>query len=271
MTEQPAPAGRDLARLALAQYKASSKNQPATGRDARTRTARSRRASKDGVRREPAALGAAIIGMVSDRGWDMSVRGGGILDQWDTLCPQYVDRVQPEAFDAERGRLDLRPCSPAYAAQLRLLGGQLARQINDKLPRPIVKSIRVLPVGNLTATARTAATDAPSAAAPAAPVRTRETASPGYHQALAAITDHEPQRTVPPAVVAAIAASDAALADPARREPPERFTDAVAAHEALTAGQPVDRADAVLQAARERALAEKAGHHTAPVRAFDVA
>lgn len=84
-------------------------------------------------------------------------------------------------FDEDSGQLDLRPVSPAYATQLRLLGRQMIARINTKTGREAVKSIRVLPPGP---DQGAQAGGAPGSASPtsleaaeAAPVRTRETAS----------------------------------------------------------------------------------------------
>ncbi|MEV6165779.1 hypothetical protein AB0L71_28470 [Streptomyces sp. NPDC052052] len=182
--------------------------------------------------------------------------------------PQYVGHIEPAGFDPERGRLDLRPGSHAYAAQLRILGGQLAKQINDKVGTVVVRSIRILPVGAVT-TGTPAVDPVPAepTPAPGGPVRTRETASPGYHRALAAARAHKPDTVTNPHVRAAIDRQDQALADPHRREPEAAFTDAVAALEALTAGQAADGLQASIRAALDR----KHGGAQPVRRAFDAA
>jgi hypothetical protein len=193
--------------------------------------------------------------------------GGSVIGQWPTLCPQYAGLVQPISYDEHTGRLDLRPGSHSYAAQLRLLGGQLAKQINDKMGSVVVRSIRVLPVGAIAMDSRPAAT--PESAGLEAPVRTRETASDGYRRTLeahqAAKADGEPTN---PHVVDAIERQDRVLADPCNREPETAFTDAVAELERLTAPT-VDRAEEIRRAAIAR---KRGGNDAAPVRrAFDVA
>jgi hypothetical protein len=106
-------------------------------------------------------------------------------------------------------------------------------------------------------------------AAPEAPVRTRETASPGYRRTLeahqSAKADGEPTN---PYVVDAIERQDRVLADLRNREPETAFTDAVAELERLTAPT-VDRAEQIRRAAIAR---KRGGNDAAPVRrAFDVA
>ncbi|MET9053346.1 DUF721 domain-containing protein [Streptomyces bacillaris] len=252
MTDQPA-AGADLARLALQAARAAAKTRPTA--KPRLRTARAER-------RDPAGLGHVLGHLTAELGWDSGMGGGSILEQWPDLCPQYVGHIEPVHYDPQAGRLDLRPASHAYATQLRLLGGQLCKQINDKLGQYLVRSIRVLPVGALAAApARTGAV--PASAPARGPVRTRDTACDGYKQALAAIRRAERPTTDPRSAVA-IERQNAAMA----REPEDAFTDAVAAAEAAAGPQLSDS-----ERARQAAIAHKHnGGHTTPVRrVFDVA
>ncbi|MFE4915897.1 DciA family protein [Streptomyces sp. NPDC056652] len=263
MTDQQTASGADLARQALAAYRTTANTRPGAGKQ--TRRTRSRRGA-DG--RDPVGFGTVLASLNANQDWRLSLDGGSILDQWASLCPQYADTIQPIAYDPDRGRLDLKPSTHAYAAQLRLLGGQLAKQINDKVGRDVVRSIRVLPVGAVSPTAPAREPGRPASAP--APVRTRDTASPGYQRTLQTHLQHkrEPGPTNP-LIREAIARSDRILAHPSRREPETAFTDAIAAAEQAAAqaaaGQPVDSLDASLRAARARAERERAGG-TQPVR-----
>ncbi|MFE4415121.1 DciA family protein [Streptomyces sp. NPDC056821] len=51
------------------------------------------------------------------------------------------------ALHAESGQLDLRPDSPAYATQLRLLSAQVITAANDAVGTQAVRAVRVLAVG----------------------------------------------------------------------------------------------------------------------------
>ncbi|MFD7867993.1 DciA family protein [Streptomyces sp. NPDC059783] len=258
MTEQPTPSGQDLARLALAQYKASTKNQPSQPRQ----SAKPRRAARTQNRRDPVTFSDAVSLLAGDLGWQRGVQGGNVIDRWAELCPQYVDRIQPVHYDPERRVLELRPCSPAYAAQLRLLGGQLAKQINDKVGSTVVRAIKPLPVGEVTAATPSRPDHAGASVASVAPVKTRDNASPGYRAALAAIRPKADTR-LDELVTAAIDQQTRNAA----REPEHIHTDAIAALEALHAGQELTRSETVRQAAIQR----KHGGDR-PVRtAFDVA
>ena len=256
MTETPQLSGKDLARQALAAYKATARTAPAApAKPRRKRTVRR------GDGRDPVSLAAALQGLGADLPMEAGLAGGNLLDQWPQLCPQYVGRVQAAGYDEHTGRLDLRPTSHAYAAQLRLRGGQLAKQINDKLGRPTVRSIRVLPVGAARTAGPTAAPVVETAESQE-PVKTRETASPGYRQALAAVLEHRPEpRHTDPYIAAALERQEAALR--AMRttdvEEPEQLTE-----------RRVDRSEAVRRAALERKRQEQAGGDV-PRRLFGAA
>ncbi|MGX1632720.1 DciA family protein [Streptomyces albidoflavus] len=177
--QRPALTGADLARDTLRAYARTAKTQPATKAPSR------KRGITRGSGRDPVRAGSVIAAITDIPEWSGGVAGGIITDRWAELCPQYAGGlVTPVAYDPERGRLDLRPSSAAYATQLRLLGGALAKQINDKLGEQRVRAIRVLAPSTTTATA---AGDRPTKAAPAGPVRTREDAPAGFQDAHAAI------------------------------------------------------------------------------------
>ncbi|MFG2540719.1 DciA family protein [Streptomyces sp. NPDC048511] len=241
MTDKTA-SGKDLARQALAAYKATAKTAP-TSKPKLRQIKRNR-----GPGREPVGLGGILGNISTEQGWELSLEGGSILDQWATLCPDLAGRAEPVAYDAERGRLDLRPASPAYATQLRLFGGQLCKRVNDKVGQDVVRSIRVLPVGALS---NEESSNRPGVATPAAavdpgPVKTRDTASDGYKATLAAVRRAAP-RTVDPRVLEAMRAQEQTAA----REPETAFAQTVAAMQDL-APAPVDTAEQIRQAAIAR-------------------
>ncbi|MET8585698.1 DciA family protein [Streptomyces collinus] len=258
-TPEQEPSGIDLARQVLADYKARTWAVP-TGAPPRSKK-KPRKFVRGADRRDPVALADAFAGLGVDLQMDSGLAGGSILDQWSSLCPQYADCVQPVSYDQHTGRLDVRPGTHAYAAQLRILGGQLAKQINDKMGRTVVRSIRVLPVGNFTPDAHptTPPTDAQP---PAGPVKTRETASPGYRSALEAARSNRPERTISdPYLAEAMRRQEAALR--ASRQP-EPVVDLEAA-----AARQVDRSEAVRRAALARKRQEQAGGE--PRRLFGAA
>ncbi|MFE7514773.1 DciA family protein [Streptomyces sp. NPDC057540] len=198
--------GVDLARVALHQAREAAKKRGATESRA-PRRRRARVVQRDG--REPSGFGVVLQGLMADRAWDLPAAGRTVLDRWPDIAaavaPQLPDRVQAVAFHPEIGQLDLRPDSPAYATQLRLISARIVAEANSAVGADAVRTVRVLPVGGVPAP-RTAP-QAPVAAAPEAvpvEVKTREMASPGFHRALAAHQAVAPVSRVDPAIAEAV-------------------------------------------------------------------
>ncbi|MFI0156269.1 DciA family protein [Streptomyces lydicus] len=254
MTDQST--GADLARQALAAWKATAKTRPATG----ATKPRKKRRAQYGDGRDPVGLGSVLGQISAENEWKTAVAGGSILDRWAELCPELVGKVAPETFDAPTGRLHLRPASPTYATHLRMLGPQLVARLQAKgVP---VRTIRVLAPGVL-ATAAPATPGSPTPA-PEPPPKTRTEASAGYRTALEAhhahvVTDHG--RTDLQAAIRAAAARP-----PLLREPDHEFADARAFREDLEerAATSRDSRARALQIAR----AQKAGRAPAVPTVF---
>ncbi|WP_399559186.1 DciA family protein (plasmid) [Streptomyces sp. NBC_00873] len=253
------PSGADLARQALAAYKSTAR--PGTQPKPRTRLRRADR----GTGRDPVGLGALLGRISAEQGWEASLSAGSIVDQWADLCPQFVGRIEPAHYDPERRVLELRPCSPAYAAQLRLLGGQLAKQINDKLGSDVVRAIRPLPVGAITTTPTDRPAVDPAPAASPAPARPRTPPPAGYQAARAAI------RPTSSSVDARVVEAMERQAHAMLREPETAFTDAAVARQELEEAAATQNPDPLL-ASIQAALAYKHAGADKPIRrAFDVA
>ncbi|HEX5567194.1 MAG TPA: DUF721 domain-containing protein, partial [Streptomyces sp.] len=258
MTDTPRASGADLARQALAAARANARLAPQTPRKNRPAMRPAR-----GERADPHGLAGVIRRLSAEQGWIDNIFGGSIIGQWPDLCPQYAGLVQPVHYDDTSGRLDLRPSSHTYAAQLRLLGGQLAKQINDKMGRPVVRTIRVLPVGPIDTSSP--AIPEPDRAEPEAPVKTRDTASPGYRAALEAALTHRPERQPGnPYIAEAAARQEAALR--AHRLPETEHRDAHWERDRLAAAQ-ADHNETTRRAAIARARHERANGET-PRRLF---
>ncbi|MFH9959034.1 DciA family protein [Streptomyces roseolus] len=105
------------------------------------------------------------------------------------VSPTLPAHVQATGYAPATGRLDLRPDSPVYATQLRLLTARIIATANEHVGSSAVRALRVLPPGAVDTTPPPAVSDKPApgaGAAPAGPVKTRETASAGYRLALEA-------------------------------------------------------------------------------------
>jgi predicted nucleic acid-binding Zn ribbon protein len=262
---QPA-SGVDLARAALAAAKAAAKDRPTQPQKKTTRT---RRVARTGGR-DPLALGSAITGMMTERGWEPPEAGGSILDQWPSIAPELADKVAAVRYEHDTGILHLRPASPAYATQLRMFRTALVRRIHETTGNRAVRDLKILAPGGAGTAAPDPAEPNPAPAAEA-PVRTRETASPGYRDTLAVALEHKPDRPpVNPYVEQAMRRQEAALR--AGRQPESEHREAVwaEADAAEAAGPEPGSLEASLRAAIAYKRREQAGL-TQPRRAFDVA
>jgi predicted nucleic acid-binding Zn ribbon protein len=256
------PSGADLARQALARARSAAKTAPAP----KQRTPRRARREMGGGR-DPRPLGSVVDGLAATEGWADSLGAGNLTDRWRELCPTvYADTTHPVGYDPDTATLTIRAASHTIAAGLRLAQLSLAKTINDKLGRAVVRRIRIT-IGTGMASAPELGEQIPARpAAPEAPVRTREDGCPGYQDVRAVVLEHRPER--PPAdpyVDQAMCRQESSLR--ANREPEPAFTDAVAELERLAAPA-VDRAEQIRRAAIAR---KRSGDTRTPRRAFDTA
>ncbi|MFB7272587.1 hypothetical protein [Streptomyces sp. NPDC056244] len=140
-----------------------------------------------------------------ERAWDLPAAARSLTDRWDSIRSELVGWVEPAPFDPESGSFELRPVSPAaYATQIRLHQSHLIRRINAALGSSMVRTLRVLPPGPATPAAADSGTPVrPAAPGAQAPVRTRETASPGCRGALVAHQAVHTEERVDPAIAVA--------------------------------------------------------------------
>ncbi|MGP3737997.1 DciA family protein (plasmid) [Streptomyces sp. GDS52] len=263
MTATPPTSGADLARQALAAARKAATTRPTQDprKPRRTRPAR-------GTGRDPQGLGTILGKLTAEQGWEDGLGGGNLLDQWPTIAPtELASTVQPIAYDPDRGILELRPSSPAYATQVRLFQHQLAKHLNTQLGRPAVRSIRVL-APSATATAATTGPEPEQPKPSDAPVKTRETASAGYRATLEAVFAHRPDRQpTDPRIAEALARQETALR--AHRQDEGEHRDGEWETDRLTTGQD-GPADTIRRAALARARHERAGGEV-PRRLFGAA
>jgi hypothetical protein len=213
-------AGVDLARVALRQAREAARRHG----DGEAHAPRRRRPTvvrRD--RREPAGFAVVLQGLMADRAWEVPAAGGSVLDRWPDIAaavsPQLPSHVTAVAFHPETGQLDLRPDSPAYATQLRLISARIVATANQAASMDAVRSVRVLAVGAPTEPRR--APGSAPAAAGEPPVKTRDTASPGYRAALAAHQSVAPARRVAPGIPEAVERQTRAMRELSRRAFPE--------------------------------------------------
>ncbi|MGW3982802.1 DciA family protein [Streptomyces mirabilis] len=268
--QQPVPvepelSGIDLARVALHAAKEAAR---ARGEQMGIKKAPKRRVRpterRDG--REPAGFAAVLQGLMADRAWDVPAAGGTVLDRWPdiaaSLSSKLPDHVQAVAFHPEIGQLDLRPDSPAYATQLRLIAARIVATVNSAVGTDAVRTVRVLPAGPVPAH-RMEQSATVAAAVPEVPVKTRETASVGYRDALAAHQAAARPSRIDPSIAEAVARQTRAMRALSLQAFPEPDPDDAPADEPA----PIEaarihrrrQADASHTAALRRARAERAG------------
>jgi hypothetical protein len=102
------------------------------------------------------------------------------------------------------------PESAAWATKLRLEQARVVEAANESAGRTIVRGLRILAPGSVPVSEPADVTPE-SAAAPAGPVRARETASDGHRRALAAHQEVAPPRRVDPAIAEAVERQTAAM------------------------------------------------------------
>ncbi|WP_460074020.1 DciA family protein [Streptomyces sp. YKOK-I1] len=258
----PEVSGIDLARVALRQAREAAKKRG----DSETRTPRRRQQTvvrRDG--REPSGFAAVLQGLMADRAWEVPAAGGTVLDRWTDIAaaisPQLPSHVSAIAYNPATRQLDLRPDSPAYATQLRLITARIIATANHTAGTDAVHTIRVLPAGAVPE--RRATQPGPAAAAaPEAPVEPRRPAPEGYHQAIAAHRSAEPPSRIDPGIAEAVTRQTRAMRALSLRAFPEPPDDAPAAIETARAErrrQAAATEAAALRRARKERAAREAG------------
>lgn len=141
--EVPGKSGIELAREALAQAKADALKRgsvPGQGKRKGGRPKPVRDPSRGG---DPQAFGAAIRGLMSDRGWEQRAAVGGVFGNWPGIVgPELAEHTKPEKF--EDGELTIAADSTAWATQVRLLASQLVRRLNEELGHGTVRKVKVI-------------------------------------------------------------------------------------------------------------------------------
>lgn len=261
MPDTPATSGADLARQALARARAAAKTAPTTKPRG---LKRSRRAP--GAGRDPQPLAGILGTLATDEGWTDNLGGGRILDRWPTLCPTtYAQTTRPTGYDPDTGTLAVQAVSHTVASGLRMMEPQLVVHLNRQLGRTVVRRLRVGVAGGPTPELMEQAPQP----RPEAPVKTRETAHPGYRAALEATLTHRPDRQpADPYMAEALARQEAALR--ANRLPDTEHTEAAWEYDRLTTARD-DEAEQVRRAAIARARHERANTGSTPSRLFGAA
>jgi len=209
--------GVDLARVALRAAMAQAR-QKGSGQKAKSKPRPVRTVRRDG--REPMGLGAAIGALVTERAWELPAAGATLRERWAAIAPELAGHVAAVGYDADTGRLTVCPESAAWATKTRLEQARVIAAANESAGRTVVRALKILAPGTVPVSEPADSEPGP-AAAPAGPVRTRETASDGYRRALAAHQEVAPPRRVDPAIADAVERQTAAMRALSARAFPE--------------------------------------------------
>jgi len=99
---------------------------------------RGRRERRD----DPAPLGAAIDGLVTETGWSLAVAAGSVFGRWAQIVgPDLAAHTAPDGL--ADGELVVTADSTAWATQLRLLAADLVRRLNAELGDGTVRRVTV--------------------------------------------------------------------------------------------------------------------------------
>lgn len=141
----PEPTGVDLARVALRAAKEQAKARGAAA--GQKRQARRGGGLRSGARRDgrdPLPLGAAVRGLITERGWEAPAAVGGVMGRWPQLVgAEVAQHCEPQRYDEEERTLTVRCDSTAWATQLRLLAPRLVARLNEDLGDGTVRMIKV--------------------------------------------------------------------------------------------------------------------------------
>jgi len=137
---EPAATGPDLARAALAQAKARAREKGLTPRTAVRKRPAPPGAGRDG--RDPVLFGAAIRGLIADRGWETTTTAARVLGEWDALVgAEIADHCRPASL--LEGELVLVAESSAWATQLRLMTRVLMARLAEQVGPDVVTKVVV--------------------------------------------------------------------------------------------------------------------------------
>ena len=93
--------------------------------------------------RDPGSLGAALAGLVGERGWTSSLAQAALFVDWaDAVGPAVAEHARP--VELLEGQLVIRCDSTAWATQLGLMRAQLLTRLTERFPEAKVERLRFL-------------------------------------------------------------------------------------------------------------------------------
>ncbi len=97
-------------------------------------------AGADGLGNQPQMLGSVIAEYLNQRLGPKQAQWEALQQLWQELVPEHI-AGHCSLADFAGGRLTVAVDSPGYAHELRLLGGDLIKQIQKKMPQLKIKKM----------------------------------------------------------------------------------------------------------------------------------
>ncbi|MFJ1601511.1 DUF721 domain-containing protein [Streptomyces sp. NPDC088261] len=156
----------------------------------------------------------------------MPAAGATLRERWAAIAPELAGHVAAVAYDPDSGWLTVCPESTAWATKTRLEQAHVIEAANKAAGRTVVRTLRILPPGTVPSPSPADITPPnPAPAAPSGPVKTREKASPGFHQALTAHQAAASVHRTDPGIATTVERQTRAMRELSRRAIPD--TDVV--------------------------------------------
>ncbi|MGV9248023.1 DUF721 domain-containing protein [Streptomyces sp. NPDC003710] len=92
-------------------------------------------------------LGDVLGALVTERAWEIPAAGATLRERSAAIAPELAGHVAAVGYDAESGRLTVRPESTAWATKTRLEHARVIAAANKAAGRTVVSSLRILPSG----------------------------------------------------------------------------------------------------------------------------
>ncbi|MBB2893638.1 DUF721 domain-containing protein [Flexivirga oryzae] len=141
--DEPLDAARDALQRArvAAREKGFRPGSPAPRRRRKAADLGTGRARDDG--RDPAPIGDQLDRLLVERGWQVDVAAGSVMDRWPEIAGEAVAE-HSRTVSFEGGELTVRADSTAWATQLRLLSSTLLGKIEQAVGADVVQSLRIV-------------------------------------------------------------------------------------------------------------------------------
>ncbi|MFJ9033104.1 DUF721 domain-containing protein [Streptomyces sp. NPDC102274] len=89
--------------------------------------------------------------LVAERARELPAVGATLRERWAAIAPELARHVAAAAYDAHSGQLTVCPESSAWATKARLEQTRVIEAVNAAAGRTVVRAVRILAPGSVTA------------------------------------------------------------------------------------------------------------------------